>query len=325
MMNLKRIQSVLALLLVGSASLWADGDDPFPAVDTYKYQGNMTLTAKAMLNGVALTSDDIVAVYYGDEIRGKVRPNAKSILYLTITGDSKTVDMYFKVYTGGRIIEVDQGFQYSWYATVGTPDDPYIITVPTPVVTTPSSEGWATTCLPFNAEVPAGVSVWNATGIANGELVMEKCEGSILPKDTPVLLQSNGLASYEWLSRVADGDVTITSSIFSGTTAPTAVAANSVLTLGHNDVTGEIGFWSFTGTTVPANRAYIADVPSGARGARIRMEDDTAIECQEIEYGRPTDGLVYDLQGRRIESSKSVNRQLNKGVYIIGNKKVIIR
>jgi len=276
-----------------------------------------------MLNGIALTSDDIVAVYHGDEIRGKNRPNAKNILYLTISGDSKPEDVYFKVYTNGRIIEVDQGLQYSWYAIVGSPDEPYIINVPVPVVTTPSSEGWATTCLPFNAEVPANVSVWNATGIANGELVMEKCEGSILPKDTPVLLQSNGLTNYEWLARVADGDVSVNGSIFNGTTEPTTVTANSVLTLGHNDVSSEIGFWSFTGTTIPANRAYITN---DSPGARIKIEDDTTTGGRKIEYGKlKKDNSVYDLYGRKTESSKSANYKLNKGIYIMGNKKIIIR
>ena len=81
------------------------------------------------------------------------------------------------------------------------PNEPYYIDLPAPVTTTFSAEGWATTCLPFDAEVPAGVTVWNATAIEDGQLVTEALqlptvhsplwngsEISILPKNTPVLL-----------------------------------------------------------------------------------------------------------------------------------------
>ena len=61
-MILKKIQTILALLLVGSVSMLAEGDDPFPAVPDSKYQANMTLTAQAMLNGEILPSEALVAV-----------------------------------------------------------------------------------------------------------------------------------------------------------------------------------------------------------------------------------------------------------------------
>ena len=59
----KRIYGLLALLLVGSASLQAQ-DDPFPdnSVPSHQYQGYMTIIAKVVQNGVAVTNA-VVAVY----------------------------------------------------------------------------------------------------------------------------------------------------------------------------------------------------------------------------------------------------------------------
>lgn len=318
-----RIYGLLALLFVGSASLMAQVTDPFPNVPFRKYYGNMQLTAKVMMNEEVLTGDVVIAIYYDDQIRGKGSPSDEShpgVAYLTVYGDYRPDHFHCKVAVNGSIIEVDPGdLAFGLNGVVGSASNPYVIDLPAPVVTKPSTEGWATTCLPFNAEVPEGVSVWYSTGIADGELLMTKAEGTILPANTPVLLQSEGKTSYEWLSRVADGNVTTTGSIFVGTTEPTVVAANSVLTLGHSNETGEIGFWRFTGTTIPANRAYITVVPAGVRGLVFKFDDDNETFIQEIENGELSikDG-IYDLQGRRIETSIQ-----KKGIYIVNGKKYI--
>ena len=71
----RRIYSMLVLLLVGSASLIAqDTTDPFPDVDPHKYDNSMIIRGQVRQNGVALGSDAVVAVYCGDEIRGKGQP-----------------------------------------------------------------------------------------------------------------------------------------------------------------------------------------------------------------------------------------------------------
>ena len=324
-MILKKIQTILALLLVGSVSMLAEGDDPFPAVPHSKYQANMTLTAQAMLNGEILTSEAIVAVYHADQIRGKARPNAeKNILSITVDGDIDDEDIYFKVYTGGRIIEVDQGAQYTYYGKIGSYDAPYIINL-TVVTTNTSAEGWATTCLPYNAAVPEGVTVYAVREYSDGafQLAAAVTTGtSILPKDTPVLLKSEGQTSYEWLSRVADGDVAVGTNILQGTTEEKTVEAESVLTLGHsNDAQRYIGFWLFEGTVIPACRAYMSKdvIPSTSRGAVFNWKDETTGVGGSPLWTDGVDALSvqgFDLQGRPFSG---------KGLKIINGKKCIVR
>lgn len=318
----KRINSMLALLFIGGASLMAQTSDPFPDVDDGMYEEFMISTGQVRMNGEALPDGTIVAVYSDDEIRGKgvvqSALNRPHIFNFNIYGDDEDEPLHFKVFTDGRIIEVDQGDIFDSSENLGTINGYYYIDLPSPIVTKPSTEGWATTCLPFNAEVPEGVTAWYATGIENGELVLAEAAGKTLPKDTPVLLESTGLTSYEWLSRVADGDVSTKGSILKGTTEATTVEAGSVLTLGHNNTTGDIGFWLFTGTTIPANRAYIDEFPEGTSGARI-TGTTTGISQPEA-YSNYTPQGTYTLSGQRLSTPPA-----SGGIYVRHGKKVIIK
>lgn len=296
---------IALLLFMGSTSLMAKDSDPFGEVDYRKYANNMSLTAFVRMNGQVLDKGIVVAAYCGSELRGKDSPmddaGYTNILYLDIYGDTKGDKLHFKVFTDGRVIEVNQGLTYTSDDIIGSPEAPYYIDLPSPVVTKPSTEGWATTCLPFDAQVPDGVIVWNVTGIKDSELVITNTTGEILPKNTPVLLQSEGKESYEWLSKVVDAEIPVQqSSILRGTTEPTTVTANSVMTLGHSNETGEIGFWLFTGTTIPANRAYIADFPANSRG--FTFPDNTATPVQYIAEPLRQKEHIYDLQGRQLDN-----------------------
>ena len=133
MRMIRRLYSLLALLLVGSAGLRAQSSDPFPEVNPNKYDNSMTIIGQVRQNGVALGNDAVVAVYCGDEIRGKGRPfsdkNHTNIIQFLVHGDGNTNGdpLIFKVYTGGKIIEVDQGLTYQNNATIGYYDNYYYI------------------------------------------------------------------------------------------------------------------------------------------------------------------------------------------------------
>lgn len=336
----KKLQALLTLLFVGSASMLAEGYDPFPEVNYHQWQGNMSLYARVILDGVELDENTIVAVYDNEQIRGKEWIGTNKALSMVIGGDSgEYPSLHFKVYTGGRIIEVDQGLTYQYYAKIGSFEAPYIIYLPTPVVTNTSNEGWATTCLPFNAAVPEGVTVYTASRIENGSLKIEPVNCTILPKNTPVLLKTENMTSYEWLSRVTEGDAEIENNLFKGTTEAKTVEPNTVLTLGHSTESNhEIGFWLFSGTTVPANRAYLETDNNADYGVTINWDDESN-GIKEIENGRwKTDNAVYDLQGRRIESSifrsdlstgssNNIQSSIKKkvGLVIVNGKKIVVK
>jgi hypothetical protein len=150
----------------------------------------------------------------------------------------------------------------------------------------------------------------------------------------PAPAQGQTPVTCEWLSRVVTDRSSLTapkSSLLKGTTEPTAVDANKVLTLGHSKETGEIGFWLFTGTEIPANRAYIADFPAGARGFTFKFGDIASIS-ENAEKGPVSarSAAVYDLQGRRhnggVNSSLiTPHSSLKKGLYISQGRKLFIK
>lgn len=342
-MNIKNLISKLTLgpsirkglgvgifLILGSTSLMAQGDDPFGEVDSAPFQNSMSVTGYVRLGGEVLGPEAVVAAYMGSELRGKSSPQSSEGAYanmmsLLIYGDKRGEPIHFKVFTGGRVIEVDQGVTYVVDQRLGTLRQPYYIDLPSPVVTTFFEEGWATTCLPYNAEIPDGVTVWIVIGIEDGELVLEEVTGNILPKNTPVLLEyksDNSQSSpitCEWLSRVADGDVDTSGSILQGTTEPTEVTSNSVLTLDYSKETNELGFWLYSDTTIPANSAYISDFPADSQGAKLPIENTTS-GIKEIENSKLSISKWFDLLGRSIETTN-----LRKGIYVINGKKTIIK
>ena len=127
------------LLLLSTVTLRAQStSDPFPAVDTHKYADNMTIFGQVRQNGVALGSDAVVAVYCGDELRGKGRPFSSgrhtNIVYIQVYGETKGEALTFKVSSGGEVVEVDQGLTYQVNGEAGGPDAYYYIDLPSTYV-----------------------------------------------------------------------------------------------------------------------------------------------------------------------------------------------
>ena len=71
----------------------------------------------------------------------------------------------------------------------------------------------------------------------------------------------------------------------------------------------------FTGTEIPAGKAYLPqDKIGAARLLEIVFDDATGIATVDVDV--PVD--IYDLQGRRVKTAK-------KGIYVVDGKKVIIK
>ena len=98
---------MLALLMVGSASLLAEADDPFGDLIPGDFYGNMSMTAQVVLNKEILKDDVVLAVYCGNKLRGKSAPSSKDagFFYLTVYGNNSGEQLHVKVYTQGRVIE----------------------------------------------------------------------------------------------------------------------------------------------------------------------------------------------------------------------------
>lgn len=147
---MNRIYGLLALLMMGSASLQANSSDPFGDFNPYQYQANMTITARVVQNNLAVTTA-VVAVFCEDELRGKASvgndANNPDNVYLTVFGKSgvSNQSLYFKVYSDGHVFTFnpDQAINWKSDAILGTTSDPYIIDI-TPVSLEDNADNSAT-------------------------------------------------------------------------------------------------------------------------------------------------------------------------------------
>lgn len=105
-----------------------DPNGVFPIVNSHKYPNTMTVTAQVTIDDEALGTDAIIAVFAGDEIRGKDRPvnENEKLAYLTVYGEKSTT-LTFKVWYDGTVYEWSQTLTFENESNVGSPTAPFII------------------------------------------------------------------------------------------------------------------------------------------------------------------------------------------------------
>lgn len=182
-----------------------------------------------------------------------------------------------------------------------------------------NGKSYATTCLPYAVTITTA-DVKAYTVAADGQTT--ELAGTTIPAGKPVLFQSETAATQVELTLVgtapiAEADITPVGA-FKGNFVSKPVTAQSVMTLGRsNQDPQRVGFYKFTGTVLPAFRAYF-DVPTGggAVGFDLIFGDFTTGVNTAVTTAEATDKPIYDITGRRVS-------QMTKGIYIIDGKKVI--
>lgn len=182
----------------------------------------------------------------------------------------------------------------------------------TSITKTISSAGYATLCSEYPLDFTgSGLTAYIATVDNN---VVTFSEVPSVPANTGVLLK--GTAGEKTIT-VAASTTDVTANRLVGVLVDTPVGeGNFVLMNGNNGV----GFYktSAASFTVGAHTAYLpANIVSEARTFIGFDNETTGISAalnDNVENGK----YVYDLQGRRMQSS-----DLKKGLYIVGGKKVV--
>ena len=177
---------------------------------------------------------------------------------------------------------------------------------------------WSTAYKPYNFTLPDSVKAFTLSSA--GELTEV---GGAVRGGMPVILRAPLTMESVTLQRGGDSvAVAPADNILKGTYSTLTVTSGEKYTLqrkGGSDG-GAIGMMLFTGTTIPAGKAYVdkADVDgSPARSSFVDFESwgvPTGIGSAKAEAA----GAVYDLQGRRVASPKA-------GLYIVGGRKVVLK
>lgn len=192
-----------------------------------------------------------------------------------------------------------------------------------------SSAGMATMYYDQALNIHPDVETWYCRSINDEScIVLAFPILTTIPANTGVFFTGNS-GSYLFPKAVGEAAnvPTIDKNILVGSMTDTDVEYKSVLTLGH-DQEGKLGFWYFTGTTIPAEKAYIPKAAVSADEPRAAARSYTIVFNEEGE-NQPTgisnvtvekrnDGKIYNLNGQQVKNP-------TKGLYIINGKKVILK
>jgi len=177
---------------------------------------------------------------------------------------------------------------------------------------TVTSAGFATLFSPYTLTIPEGINAY--TGKLNGNTLVLSKVNDVIPAFTAVVLEAN---EGDYTFSVAQSEVFTGENDLKGVSLAATIEANSVLVLGldENDVPG---FYTFTGTTLAAGKAYLELSAEAASAPAIyfSFEDETEVTGVYNLRVEEKANAAFDLTGRRANG---------KGLMIQNGKVVLVK
>ena len=172
-----------------------------------------------------------------------------------------------------------------------------------------SSAGWGTLMLPFDAEVPAGLTAYVCATISNG--MLELVPSTTLIANTPYVMEGE-YGKYNFAGIPTMMKTSYNSGVLTGVYANTKISEGYVL----QQLNGDVAFYRVDASdpiTVPAFRCYLNTPTESVPMLRLRGE---TTEIIDVNINMMKD--LYNIQGEKIVVPE-------RGVYIQGNRKIIIK
>lgn len=194
-----------------------------------------------------------------------------------------------------------------------------------------TSKYYATLCLPYNANVSAGLKLWYAEKI-NDETVRLKTfpDGTILEAETPVVISADVDGTYRFMRTESQADITnVADNLLYGTPYGklTDKDENTTYYVFANKSKG-VGFYVLANdTAIPQYKAYLKVANSDAKQYALEFDDNgqtTTIDVSTKDFGNvPTIEAIYSASGARLSG-------LQRGVNIVKmsngmTKKIIVK
>ncbi len=298
---------------------------------TLPLAGTYTLSAQGFYDGTETDTDAIPVLYAGDDTSvfpalSDATITSMALAYqaflegsypveaitITTTEDEQTVTIGFK------------GSSTSLWNIMGELDLQYLGVVEETIEWEMTAAGWGTLILPFDAEVPDGLTLYAGDALtldSEGTTITAGDASESIEANTPYLV-SGSAATYEFTGTPTNTADSYSLGLLVGTLVDLSQAEGTLSTDGsqyvlqNHDDEG-LAFYPITsestGVELDAHHCYL----TGVTGAALRLPGmATAIEAVESDV--IANDAIYDLSGRRV--SKAV-----KGVYIQNGKKVLVK
>jgi hypothetical protein len=172
-----------------------------------------------------------------------------------------------------------------------------------------SEAGYATLYSSVALTIPEGVTAY--TGVVDENKLKLTAVETTIPALTAVVLEAEE-DSYTFATTTSEdfeGENDL-----KGVLVNTTVEANSVLVLGYEN--SEVGFYTFSGTTLAAGKAYLEMPDSGAPAIYFSFEDETEVTGVYNLRIEEKANAAFDLTGRRANG---------KGLMIQNGKVVLVK
>ena len=154
------------------------------------------------------------------------------------------------------------------------------------------------------------------TGVEDSKAVMTAVDNKVIKGDAGVILSGpRGKTVYLMTVSTTEDDNYEDNLLERGD--GTAKTDDYVLAYKADDT--QAFFYKIGTLAIPTNRAYLPASVSSVKALSLSFDDEgvtTAVESVSTEREVPTS--VYDLQGRRVQKA-------DKGLYIVGGRKVIVK
>lgn len=163
---------------------------------------------------------------------------------------------------------------------------------------------YSTLCLPFAVDLPENAEAYTVEARTENQVYLSRLTGT-LPAGTPVVIRytpaETTAATATLTYTLADGTGlnAPSANILRGTLQPLTWDANAWLALGRSN--NVPGFYTWSGSTLSANKAYIerSSLPSSSQAVAFSFDDVvTAIERMEQDTDS---GTMYNLAGQRVQ------------------------
>ena len=164
-----------------------------------------------------------------------------------------------------------------------------------------------------------GVTVYKVTGVAAEKATIEEAGTRVVPASTGVILSGERGKTFTMLRVTTD-----VASLYANNVLQQGdgTAQTGHFVLAYREADTDAHFYKIGTLVIPANRAYLPNsyVSSSVAALALNFGDDdelTAIESLPAQ-AESAQGQAFDLQGRRVS-------KLQKGIYIVGGKKVMVK
>ncbi len=283
-------------------------------------------------DAIAATADTESASFDIQKIDDGYSVRAKSGLYIgrdaTSNGmDKSTSTVYVNSIDENGVISGSGGPKLQYYSASGSERFRYYKTTQKTVslyrfvraahTLNVTDCGWATLCLNYDAEIPAGVTCYAVSAVDGESATLDKVEG-VIPANTGVIVEANeGSYTFE----VATEAAAVSENKLEGTIVNTYVFDEAYV-LGIVD--GEVGLYKAAmagGAWLNnANKAYLpASAVPNKSAAFYGFDWDGTTGIDEITDNREQSTAIYDLTGRRVEAITA------PGIYIVNGVKKLVR